>query len=393
MRSTRITIGFAAGALLLSSACSSSSNNTAKNTPSSTPTTPIAQAATYEVGVDGNAASLALPVTESELSYFPKAVSVHPGDTVSFGLNDSGEPHTVALGTLVNAAAAAAKTVKPHADPPPAVQAALKKVPDLLPQGPGDAIQAAAQPCFQATGPAPLVNPCTVKTGEFTGSESLVTSGWLDPNAPFVLKISDAATPGVYNFYCQLHGPDMGGTLTIADKTTSIPSVDEVKATGATELAAAAKLLEPGVAQLSAGTPAKAIAGTGVEASQAGLIDGFGPKAITIPVGGKVTWAVFGPHSIYFNAPADAQQLRAPAPDGAVHLNAKAATPVGGPGAGPKPGLINGGSWDGTGTRSSGIILSFPPQLSSYRLKFTKAGTFKFQCTIHKEMKGTVTVA
>ena len=392
MRSSRIAIGFAAGALLLSSACGSSSSTTTKNQPTAAATTPTAQAATYEVGVDGNAASLALPVTESELAYYPKALSVHPGDTVSFGLNFSGEPHTVALGMLVNAAAAAAKTVKPHTDPPPAVQAALKKVPDLLPQGPGDAIQAGAQPCYQATGPAPLVNACPVKTGEFTGSESLVSSGWLDPNAPFALKISDAAKPGIYSFYCQLHGTDMGGTLTIADKATTIPSVDEVKATGVKELTAAAALLAPGVAQLTSATPAKAFAGNFVMAAQTGQVDGFGPKAIKIPVGGKVTWTIFGPHSIFFNAPADAQQLRVAAPDGSVHINVKAASPVGGPGGGPKPGLINGGSWNGKGSHSSGIILSFPPDLSSYQLTFTTAGTYNYLCSVHKDMKGTVTV-
>jgi hypothetical protein len=101
---------------------------------------------------------------------------------------------------------------------------------------------------------------------------------------------------------------------------------------------------------------------------------------------------VVGPHSFYFNAPASGQQLRAPAPDGSVHLNPKAAAPIGGPGAPEKPGLFDGGSWDGAGERSSGLILSFPPDLYSYKLRFTKAGTYNFLCTVHTNMKGTVTV-
>jgi hypothetical protein len=109
-------------------------------------------------------------------------------------------------------------------------------------------------------------------------------------------------------------------------------------------------------------------------------------------VGGKVTWQVFGPHVIYFNAPADAEQLRVPAPDGSVHFNAKAAAPLGGPGAPDKPGLFNGGSWNGVGQHSSGAIISFPPDLYTYTLTFTKAGTYNYLCTFHESMKGTVTV-
>src|SRR5207302_6402951 len=37
------------------------------------------------------------------LAYFPKQVMVHPGDTVDFHENWKGEPHTVTMGTLVEA--------------------------------------------------------------------------------------------------------------------------------------------------------------------------------------------------------------------------------------------------------------------------------------------------
>jgi plastocyanin len=389
MRTSRTRTVTALGALLLVAGCGGSSSPHANPTPTNGPKT-------YEVQVDLNKASLNLPATEFALAYYPKALTVHPGDTVSFGLNSSGEPHTVALGSLVDAVAvpfAALTPAQQQSDnPPKAIQRALAKVPSVFPQGPGDAIQAGAQPCYQAAGQPSLKAACAVHTGEFTGAETLVSSGWLDPNAPFTLKISAAATPGTYHYFCQIHGPSMAGTLTVADKATAVPSPDDAKAAGDAALLADTAKLAGAVTALGAATAKHAFAGQFTRAFQQGGVAAFGPSAITIPVGGSVTWTVQGPHSIYFNAPADAQQLRQAAPDGSVHINAKAFAPVGGPGAGDKPGLINAGSWNGVGGHSSGGIISFPPVFYSYKLTFTKAGTYSFLCTFHPNMKGTVTV-
>lgn len=388
MRMSRTRTVTTVGALILVAACGSSSSPKANPTPTNGPKT-------YSVQVDANKASLNLPATEFALAYYPKALTVHPGDTVSFGLNSSGEPHTVALGSLIDAIAVPYSKLTPaqkQGQPPAAIRAAFKKVPQLLPDGPGDAIQAGAQPCYQASGQPSLKAACAVHTGDFTGTESLVTSGWLDPNAPFTLKIADTATPGSYNFFCQLHGPDMGGILTIADKATAVPSPADVTTAGDAAIVTDTGKLAATAASLATATPAHAMAGALSKTFQQGGVAGFGPHVITIPVGGTVTWTVFGPHVIYFNAPASAEGDRVAAPDGSVHFNAKAATPVGGPGAGPKPGLVNGGAWNGVGQHSSGAMISFPPDLYSYKLTFTKAGTYNFLCTFHPNMKGTVTV-
>lgn len=392
MRMTATRTVTAVGALILVASCGSSSSPKANPTPTNGPKT-------YEVQVDANKASLNLPVTEDVLAYYPKKLTVHPGDTVSFGLNNSGAPHTVALGSLIDAVAVPYSKLTPaqkQGEPPKAIKAVLDaafaKIPQLLPDGPGDAIQAGAQPCYQATGLPSVAAACAVHTGDFTGTESLVGSGWLDPNAPFTLKISDAAAPGTYNFFCQLHGPDMGGTLTIANKATAVPSPQEVTTTADAAISADTAKLASTVTSLSRGTAAHAMAGAFSQTFQQGGVDAFGPHDITIPVGGSVTWTIFGAHVIYFNAPADAQQLRVSAPDGSVHVNAKAAMPVGGPGAGRNPGLINGGSWNGVGPHSSGAMISFPPDFYSYKLTFSKAGTYSFLCTFHVNMKGTVTV-
>ena len=58
----------------------------------------------------------------------------------------------------------------------------------------------------------------------------------------------------------------------------------------------------------------------------------------------------------------------------------------------PAPLVIKGGSFDGNGFRSSGVIFSFPPAVLEYQLTFTAKGTFPYQCLVHDGMKGTVTI-
>jgi len=57
-----------------------------------------------------------------------------------------------------------------------------------------------------------------------------------------------------------------------------------------------------------------------------------------------------------------------------------------------KPLLIDGGKWDGTGARSTGIIGSLPPRFIAVKQTFTKAGTYTLRCLVHPEMKGEVKV-
>ena len=55
--------------------------------------------------------------------------------------------------------------------------------------------------------------------------------------------------------------------------------------------------------------------------------------------------------------------------------------------------MINGRTWNGVGFRNSGLIFGdAPPHTTAFKLTFSKAGSYKFQCTVHEDMKGTVTV-
>src|SRR3954451_17538188 len=108
------------------------------------------EAQTRTVHVDGSTDKF----NGAFLLYFPKQVTVRPGDTVDFAETWTGEPHTVTMGTLVDSAIKDIDAIPPdqrqNAQPP----ASYAKLPSLLPPD-GDFNQNAAQPCFLPTGDPP----------------------------------------------------------------------------------------------------------------------------------------------------------------------------------------------------------------------------------------------
>lgn len=373
-------------------------------------------AQTFNVSVDGTNKA----ANDSFLDYFPSSLRVHPGDSVAFTWNGPGEPHTVTFGTLVDATLSAFRSLPPaqQQNPPQAVIALDAKIPQLLPQGPGDAIQDGANPCFVASGTPPSSGPCppgSTDQSDFDGTQSYFNSGWQDPGDTFTLTVSKSTAPGTYEFLCLLHREGMTGKMTVVDKGTKIPTPDEVSATGAKQLAAieaklapAEKLLVQGKPPVPLPLPASypVLAGSASsDESVSGSISEFGPKTIHVPVGGSVTWFLIGPHSITFNSDKSNDDIRSVAKDGTIHLNAKALLPANSPGEPHTP--LTGGSatkprfdivaektWDGVGFMSSGVFAnSFgPPVIEGYQVTFTKAGTYKYLCTVHDDMKGTVVV-
>src|SRR6478672_3936772 len=102
----------------------------------------------FTVDVDGTPKSANLGFD----AYFPRATTIHAGDTVKFHWAGVGEPHTTTFGTYTNQAVLAYSKLTPaqqQANAPPKAFAAIDaRVPSLLPQGPGDAIQSASNPCY-----------------------------------------------------------------------------------------------------------------------------------------------------------------------------------------------------------------------------------------------------
>jgi len=370
---------------------------------------------TFHVSVDGSAKG----ANETFIAYFPNQLRVHPGDKVVFAWHGPGEPHTVTFGTDVDAVLSAFDKLKPaqQQNPPKSVIALDAKVPELLPQGPGDAIQDAANPCFITSGTVPANAACPKGDSSqpaFDGTQAYYNSGWKDPGQSFTINISSGTKPGTYQFMCLLHREGMTGKLTVVPSSTPIPSPSAVSAAGAKELAknqaglaSALKALRQGKPPIPVTLPGKnvVLAGSGAPgSSDVGSISEFGPKTIKVPVGGSVIWYLIGPHSITFDATKTDDDVRSVAPNGTVHLNPKALAPAGGPGEPSKPltggtqqklkfAVVASSTWNGKGFHSSGVFgNSDPPNIEGYKLTFTHAGTYHYICTVHDNMKGTVVV-
>lgn len=371
---------------------------------------------TFTVNVDQKPAK----ANESFLAFFPRAVTVHPGDSVKFHWAGNGEPHTVTLGTLADNAVKTFNRLTPaqkhsNGPPPPAMVAADAAVPSLFPQGPGDATQSVANPCYQQSGSVgtAICPNSQHEQPDFNGSQVYYNSGWLDSGQSWTMRVSSSTAPGIYRFMCALHREDMQGKITVASASKTIMSPAEQYTLGQKQFAAAVKPLDPALTALRLGKPPvpgvtlpganPVLAGSGAPNSSGG-IDEFGLRRVKIPVGGSVTWWLLGDHSITFNSDKTNDDVRAEAPDGTVHANPAALGPSGGPGepppsnGGPSKGIhfkvVASQRWNGQGFHNSGVFISSfgPPVIEGYKLTFTRAGTYHYICTVHDHMKGTVVV-
>jgi plastocyanin len=389
--------GLIAAAVILAvfaAGCGSGKSSTDKTA------TAVAAPKTVKVQVDGTATDH----NEAFFHYFPSALTVHPGDTISFNLHDSGEPHTVSFGSQFSPMfeflaknCPNGVSAPPCDQPNPELEGQFNDLfanfPSLLPDGPGDANQGPANPCFKDTGDLPLETACP-KTDQpaFNGKQSVFSSGWLGADKDFTVKLADDLQPGTYKFLCLLHGPEMIETVTVVDKTKPADSAADVSKNAQGELDKLTAELKPVADQLSSATADKALAGASSPATS-GFLAEFAPKTITIPVGGSVTWSVDGGHTISFNATEDMKSLRKVSSDGTVHANDKAGSPAGLPpppeqtDPNAPPPLFDGGSWDGSGPLSTGILGG-----GDFKLTFSKAGTYEYKCLIHDNMEGTVKV-
>ena len=346
------------------------------------------------------------------LGYFPGEVTVHPGDTVVYKSNFTGEPHSITFGTLITPAIEAVENATPEQlesdEPPPAFEPLFPYA--MLPEGPGDANQVSANPCFVTTGemPTDTTKPCDIReAAPFTGKEVFYNSGFLPEGEEFELKLADDIAPGTYKGFCMLHFTEMVSTITVVAEDTEVPSAAEVEEQGTEELdALTAKLKESHEkAEASVTDAGTVLAGDPLDQEEPsgppqpnvafGLAE-FTPREVSINSGGSVTFNINGPHSVTFNAPEDARVIIDKGPDGFTHLNEKAATPAvfkmppppeGPPPEGPPP-TVDVGTFDGEAFANTGIQFG-----GSFRIRFSKAGTYEYICVVHPDMKGSVTVA
>jgi plastocyanin len=346
----------------------------------------------------------------SYAAYFPRFTPVHPGDTIVFKQAWTGDAHTVTFGTLVKPIDDIVRPYfkgekQPTDGEPPGLEQAAQAIPLLF--GEKDANQTAAQPCYLERGTLPADDkPCPrVAQPAFSGREAFYSSGFIpyegnDGNT-FRMKLSSSIAPGDYFYYCLLHGPGMGGYLTVKPKSAAVPSQSALNKTARRELDAMTK----GLAKVRRdaldkkwdvppGTPKIDImAGAFLEDGLGfGTVNEFFPKTFTAKVGEKVTWFIFG-HTVSFKVPKYGPQLEVDDKTHFVHLNPEAYNPVGveipptEPDSEEPPPPIDAGSYDGSKFLSSG------PQFGlAFSITFTKPGTYQYACTIHPRQVGTLVV-
>lgn len=379
-----LTLGFG----LLAASCTAKSPSGLQSQ-SPRPTGP-AGPQTFTVSVDGSTASFSLAAD----AYFPNQLQVHAGDTIAFKEVSSGEPHTVTFGTLVDQAAG------PQPSPTARSSPTAATLPSIFPAtatGPtrGDAVPAAAQPCFLDTGSPPPAAACTTSQPPFSGNQPFYNSGWLAPGQVFKVPISTTVNPGTYNFRCLVH-PAMRGQVQVVAPATQIPSPAQVTDAGTTQLGQLVTSLMP-AAQNAAQVTATNVAGVTQVGVSGGFVAAFGPASVSVKRFQTLSWTLYGQHALAFNPPSGAQGILTRLPDGTVHINATVAGHVGGqapPTPAPtKPTTVSGGSYSGSGFHNSGLLTSYPPGLLTYTLSFTSAGTYTLQCLIHPAMTTTITVS
>ena len=346
------------------------------------------------------------------LGYFPGTVKARPGDTVVYKSNFTGEPHSITFGSFVTPAIDVFLNATPEQlaadEPPPEFEPLFKY--SMLPEGPGDANQVSANPCFVAAGALPedTTKPCAEReAAPFTGKEVFYNSGFLPDGEEFELELADDIAPGTYRGFCMLHLTEMISTIEVVAEGSEVPSADEVAEQADKELAAVTADAEEHKEKAEAATtdPATVLAGDAPEGEEEGP-DGppkpntsvglaeFTPEEVSVKSGSAVTFNINGPHSVTFNAPEDARTIIGKGPDGFVHLNEKAASPAKfnvppppeGEPEGPPP-TVDLGSYDGTGFANTGIQFG-----GSFKVTFTKAGSYTFICVVHPEMEGVVKV-
>lgn len=144
-------------------------------------------------------------------------------------------------------------------------------------------------------------------------------------------------------------------------------------------------------------------AGPGLKRAPPGVpkdadINQFFPSAVKVHVGDKVSWTIAGFHVVQFpKSGSQPPQLAVPDPSRpATGVNDAAGRPFwfNGQGTPVVPpivalGTASGKAYNGSAAVGSGLPVGKP---RPFVVKFTKAGTYTYFCTIHPGMRGTVSV-
>jgi plastocyanin len=262
----------------------------------------------------------------------------------------------------------------------------------------GDKLDAAGAPFWFDSAPRLELNPAIVLPagGGALDPAAYANSGLTSRDkltGSYLLRFAHA---GTFRLYCLVHR-GMSVLVRVVPKGRSIPSPAQVRATARAQLRAAIDRAR----HLERFKPARLTVLAGHDAGPVAWMRFF-PQHLRIRVGQTVTFAVDSnhePHTISFGPEAYTgaieRTLVAPQPttDGPPALifnplGIYRSDPPGAP-------LLYTGANHGNGFLNSGMLDTDPhtPDPDRVRITFTKPGTYRFECVIHPDMDGTITVA
>jgi plastocyanin len=266
-----------------------------------------------------------------------------------------------------------------------------------------------ANPCYLSSGEPPkdTAQACSAaqqRQPAFNGEQSFYNSGVLPYEGPrgntFRMKIAQTTKPGAYLFYCAMHGPEQRVEIDVVKPGTKVPSAQAVARQARKEAEAVVapmqrtyrdaiddgKITFHGnkVSGPFAGLPTDIYAG----------VNEFVPRMLKAKAGEPVTWKMVGSHTISFDVPAYLPILQFG--HNSIRYNPKVRAAAGGAPEVPEqegdgPQTVDGGTYDGKGFWSSGLIGADP--YLEYTLRISKPGTYNYACLVHPRMIGKVVVS
>lgn len=328
------------------------------------------------------------------LDYYPRIETVHQGDVVTFAwAADPNAIHTVTiLPANAQASDATLSRLLPGAGAPMLDQAdreMVLRVNQYQMKGCGNS------PYFPGTGACSYTGGQVVNSGLLIPAFNPQTGNLIKgvPLPSFAVRFN--AKPGVYHYFCLIHGPSMSGTIRVVPAAAPVTTAAQAAARSARQYRTQVAHAAASEASIHSGPTPGAAGHTNfiVQAgSQYGRVemDQFYPAAADVKAGDTVTFTPGGFHTVTFLpplGPAIQPQCEVPGPDKPFRgyagcnmevLLGKGALPYGNPAA-----------YAG-GPLNSGLLVV--PQPHAFAVTFTKPGTYRYVCLVHAHMGGVITV-
>jgi plastocyanin len=290
-------------------------------------------------------------------AFFPGRITVNPGDTIKFTNRSTEAPHTITFGVLAD------RSNQPQL---------------VLPTGENPV---AFGKCYSEDNPTPQLTKCPHAQLPAYNGAGYWNSGVLQPApAPaaagaktVTVELSDDIPAGQYAFVCVLH-PLMNGVLAVTEEEQDRKSPEDVlteaRDDAAGALADAQKIEEPKLE--TSGNTVTAAAGWGDRVTS---VNRFAPDPIEVKTGTTVQWVArspYEPHTVTFDSP-----YKEPADPKSF-----------------MPGGVKSGSGYTGGFANSGLLgpQGGPFPSGPFALRFDKAGTYTYVCTLHPGQQGVVKV-